>query len=367
MKMRETSRVQDKKLAVNNFLKTWLTALFCVVRCILFPGSKIVVCSSTRTQANEVLLKITDDFCQNYGWGSDNLNNEISEKAVGQNKAVISFKNGSWIRVVTGSDSGRGARANILLIDEFRMLDLDVINMVLRRFLSAPRQPGYLSKPEYAHLEERNKELYMSSCWYKSHWSYEKVRAYFVNMLDDTKKYFVCSLPYQLAIKEGLLSREQVEDEMSEMDFDPIKFQIEMQSLFWGDTDGAFFTYDDISKRRKIKNSFYSLPIYNSRNVKIPDLAFGERRILSVDVALLASKKHDNDAAALIINSAIPISETQYSSNIVYIETYEGLTTDELGIVVMRTFYEYKCTDLVLDTNGRNAHPSGDIRIVARN
>ena len=96
-------------------------------------------------------------------------------------------------------------------------------------------------------------------------------------------------------------------------------------------------------------------------------MAFGERRILSVDVALLASKKHDNDAAALIINSAIPISETQYSSNIVYLETHEGLTTDELGIVVMRTFYEYKCTDLVLDTNGRNAHPSGDIRIVARN
>ena len=80
-------------------------------------------------------------------------------------------------------------------------------------------------------------------------------------MLDDTKKYFVCSLPYQLAIKENLLSREQVEDEMSEADFDPMKFYIEMQSLFWGDTDGAFFTYDDISKRRKIKNSFYSLPI----------------------------------------------------------------------------------------------------------
>ena len=57
--------------------KTWLTALFCVVRCILFPGSKICIASSTRPQANQVLLKITDDFCKNYGWGSDNLNNEI--------------------------------------------------------------------------------------------------------------------------------------------------------------------------------------------------------------------------------------------------------------------------------------------------
>lgn len=206
--------------------KTWLTALFCVVRCILFPGTKICVASSTRIQGNEVLLKITDDFCKNYGWGSDNLNNEILEKSVGQNNAKIEFKNGSWIRVVTASDTGRGARANILIVDEFRMVDLDVINTVLRKFLTAPRTPNYLNIPEYSHLIERNKEVYMSSVWYKSHWSFEKAKAYVVNLLDDNKKYFVCGLPYQIAIKEGLLSREQVEDEMSESDFDEVKFSI---------------------------------------------------------------------------------------------------------------------------------------------
>lgn len=97
--------------------KTWLTALFCVVRCILFPGTKICVASSTRVQANEVLLKITDDFCKNYDWGSDLLNNEISYKSVSQNNGIIQFKCGSWIRVVTASDNGRGARANILIVD----------------------------------------------------------------------------------------------------------------------------------------------------------------------------------------------------------------------------------------------------------
>lgn len=207
--------------------KTWLTALFCVVRCILFPGTKICVASSTRVQANEVLLKITDDFCKNYDWGSDLLNSEIANKSVGQNNAVIEFKNGSWIRVVTASDNGRGARANILIVDEFRMVDLDVINTVLRKFLTAPRHPGYLNKKEYEHLAERNKEIYMSSCWYKSHWSFEKAKAYVVNFLDATKKYFICGLPYQIAIKENLLSREQVEDEMSEADFDETKFSID--------------------------------------------------------------------------------------------------------------------------------------------
>ena len=339
-------------LAARGQGKTFLTALFCVVRCILFPKTKICVASATRAQANEVLLKITDDFMKNYGWGSENLRREITYASVGANKAVIEFANGSWIRVVTASDSGRGARSNILLVDEFRMVDLDTINTVLRRFLTAPRQPNYLNNPEYAHLLERNKEFYMSSCWYKSHWSFDKAKAYVVNMLDETKKYFICGLPYQISIKEGLLSREQIEDEMSESDFDPMKFEMEMECLFYGDTDGAFFTFDDISSRRKLKNAIYPPSFINNKSLKIPDLVPNERRILSVDVALMASKKQNNDASSIIINSAIPTNNDSYIANIAYLENFEGLTTDELSLIVRRFYEIYKCTDLVLDCSG---------------
>lgn len=333
--------------------KTYLTALFCVVRCILFPKTKICVASATRSQANEVLLKITDDFMKTHEWGSDNLRREITYASVGANKAVIEFANGSWIKVVTASDSGRGARCNVLLIDEFRMVDLDTINTVLRRFLTAPRQPNYLNNPKYAHLLERNKELYMSSAWYKSHWSFDKAKAYVVNLLDDTKKYFICGLPYQISIKENLLSREQIEDEMSESDFDPMKFFMEMECLWFGDTEGAFFTFDDISNRRKLKTAVYPPSLTGaSRNLKIPDLVPNERRILSVDIALMASKKQNNDASAIIINSAIPTNNDNYTSNVIYMENHEGLTTDELALVVRRLYSVYKCTDLVVDTNG---------------
>lgn len=332
--------------------KTWLTALFCVVRCILFPKTKICIASATRPQANEVLLKITDDFMKNYGFGSENLRREITYAAVGANKAVINFANGSWIRVVTASDSGRGARANILLVDEFRMVDLDTINTVLRRFLTAPRQPNYLNNPKYAHLLERNKEFYMSSAWYKNHWSFEKAKAYTVNMLDDTKKYFICGLPYQVSVKEGLLSREQIEDEMSETDFDEVKWSMEMDCLFFGDTEGAFFSFDDIGCRRTLQTAVYPPSFINNKTYKIPELATNERRIMSVDVALMASNKHRNDASAIIINSAIPTNNNNYVSNIIYLENHEGLNTDELALVIRRLFRLYKCTDLVVDTNG---------------
>lgn len=163
---------------------------------------------------------------KNYDWGSANLRREITSVKIGQNEGMIEFANGSWIQVVTASDSGRGKRANILIVDEFRMVSLNVINTVLKRFLTAPRQPGYLNNPEYKDIQERNKEIYMSSAWYRDSWSFEKVKAYCANMLDSAKRYFVCSLPYQISVKEGLLQREQIEDEMSEQDFDEIKFSM---------------------------------------------------------------------------------------------------------------------------------------------
>lgn len=339
-------------LAARGQGKTFLTALFCVVRCILFPKTKICVASATRPQANEVLLKITDDFMKNYGWGSENLRREIIYAAVGANKAVVEFANGSWIRVVTAADSGRGARANILLVDEFRMVDLNTINTVLRRFLTAPRQPNYLNNPKYAHMLERNKEFYMSSAWYRSHWSFEKAKAYTVNFLDDTKKYFICGLPYQVSVKEGLLSKEQIQDEMSETDFDEVKWSMEMDCLFFGDTEGAFFSFDDIGCRRTLQTAIYPPSLISSKTYKVPDLVTNERRIMSVDVALMASNKHKNDASSIIINSAIPTNSNNFISNIVYLENHEGLNTDELALVVRRLFKIYKCTDLVLDTNG---------------
>jgi len=347
-------------MMVNNYImylaargqgKTWLLAVFCVIRCILFPGTKIVITAGVKSQAAEVIAKIKDDLCKNYQWGSANLLNEIEDIKYGQNDAYCIFKNGSWVKIKTSNDNARSARANILITDEFRLVDLLIINTVLRRFLTAPRTPGYLSKPEYKHLIERNKEIYASSCWYSSHWMMKKIQSYFVNMVNN-KKYFVCSIPYQMSILEGLLSREQIEDEMSEEDFDPMVFSMEMEALMYSDNDGNFFTYEDISKRRRIKKSFYPLELYKSRDIPIPKLTVGEERILSVDVALISSKKNTNDASSLIINSAIPLNENEYISNIVYMENYEGLTTDELGLIIMRTFYEYKCTQLVIDTNG---------------
>ena len=231
-------------------------------------------------------------------------------------------------------------------------IDETILNTVLRKFLTSPRHPKYLNKPEYAHLEERNKEIYMSSCYFKSSWAYKKAQDYTVNFFDDTKKYFIVGLPYQVSIKEGLLSREQIEDEMSENSFNELIQAMEMECLWFGDTGDNLFKFDDFNRRRRIKNALMPLKFYNEK-IKVPDVPQSGERILSVDVALMASiKKKKNDAAALYINDLIQTDNTTYQSNFIYGDTFEGMTTDELGLIVMRWFYHYKCTQMVLDSNG---------------
>ena len=134
--------------------KTFLIAVFCVVRCILYPGTIICVASKSRKQGTEVIDKITTILMPN----SENLRLEVKDIISNQATAFISFHNTSIIKVITAIDNARHNRANILVVDEFRMVGIDIINKVLRKFLIGSRQPRYLMKDEYRHMSERNKE-----------------------------------------------------------------------------------------------------------------------------------------------------------------------------------------------------------------
>lgn len=330
--------------------KTYLMAMYGVYKCILFPYTKYVCCSYTFKQGKEIILKVTDDFMQK----SPLLRNEISKYSVGQNDCAIYFKNGSWMRVVVAAESSRGVRSTVLATDESRMVNQKIVDTVLRPMNSAPRQPGYLSKPEYAYLKDREvpQEFYLSSAYYKQSEMYEKVKAYTANALDPNLKFFVCDLPYQLSIKEGILLRQTIENEISEATFSDVSFMMEREGLFYGSAEDALFDFKVLNKCRVLNDSLHDLEYYRNNNLKIPEKQRGELRVLSVDIALLASKKHDNDSSSIMIHSCIPTANHNYIDNVVYIDSKEGLLTEELGLLIMRYFYQYNCDYIAIDANG---------------
>lgn len=345
-------------IAARGIGKSFLSAVFCVIRCILYPGTKICIASGTRGQAINVLEKILLELKPL----SKELELEIDEKETKINgtNAQIVFKNRSYIKVVTSTDSARSNRANILILDEFRMIKKWVIDDVLKKFLTYRRMPRYIELSEEQRKAEWDKEksmtVWLSSAYTTDHWSYTKCVDTFESMKKGKKRHFICGLPYELSIKEGLLDRSVIEDEYVESDFNELRFQMEYEALWWGSTEGAFFDYDSISKNRKIQYPMLpdklSSMLGNSQFIKIPHKQNGEIRILSADIALMSSKKNNNDATAIFINQLTPTKTGRYTSNIVYADTYEGLRTDDQALIIRKMFDEYECDHLVLDTNG---------------
>lgn len=335
--------------------KSFLSAVFCVVRCILYPGTKICIASGTRGQSVNVLEKIIMELKPN----SPELAAELNEKEsqINGTNAKLVFKNSSYIKVVTASDSARGNRSNLLLIDEFRMVSKDVIDTILRKFLTQKRMPRYekLTKEERIaeYAKERNKLMYLSSAYFMDHWSYAKCTDTCKLMLDDARNQFICGIPYQLSVAEGLLDADMVQEEMLEQDFNEIKFSMEYESVFFGSTDSAFFSFDTINKNRKVECAM--LPdrlaslIPSVTKFRIPPKRPGELRLLSADIALMATTRHKNDATAIFINQCLPTKAGRFANNIVYTEVHEGSRTDEEALSIRRLYEEFDCDYIILD------------------
>lgn len=337
-------------LAARGQGKSWLIAVYCVIRCILFPGTKIVLASGTKGQSKNIISEKIVELHRN----SSNLQREIRELRTSTNDPYVEFHNGSWIKAVASNDNARSARANVLIADEFRLIDLPIINKVLRRFLGSPRQPRYLNKPEYKHLQERNKEIYISSAWYKSHWAWDKFLAY-KEAMTNSKNYFVCGLPYQLSIAEGLLMKEQVLDEMQESDFDSIGWYMEMECMFFGESEKAFFKLEEIQKCRKLVKPF--IPLSNlefnkqknkGKKSQIQRLD-GEIRIIGADVALMGGQENDNTIFTCM--RLLP-DKNGYLRQVPYIESLNGQHTETQAIRLKQIYNDFQADYVIMDTQG---------------
>lgn len=347
-------------LASRGLSKTFTTAIYCVTRCILYPGTKIVIASGVLSQGMKVVSEKIPEMINISRTGTipREIKGSIRTNMNGDDANVL-FHNGSWIKVVPSTQNARSSRANVLLLDEYRMIKPEIYASVLRRFLSTSRQPGYLQKPEYnkPEFQERNQEIFLSSCYYKYNWAYARYKV-FLSAMVNNRGYFVCGLPYQIGIKENLSSKEQLLDEINEDDFDSVLWEMEMKCLFYGESAKAYFRFDEITKCRNLNKP--SIPFTDEQYVLLKGdrkkLQFyrqkvqGEYRILAVDLALIGGKK--NDATQYMVISMIPQGSSGYIKSIEYAESADGGNTEKQAFRTKQLFYDMDCDYCVLDTMG---------------
>lgn len=333
--------------------KTYLSAIFCIVRMILYPRTKIVVAAGQKSQGIEIITKIKEiaNDCPL-------LRNELMEgiKSIkdSSNDAKVEMKGNSWLRVVAANDGARGKRANLLIVDEYRLVPLTIIDTVLRKMQADTRQAGFMSKEPYKGNEkyqERNKQMFLSSAWYKAHEAWDRVLTYNDNMLEG-QSYFGCAIPYQISVMEGLKPASEIQDEMSERTFNEVMFSMEMEAMFWGENLNSFFKYEEIQKNRTLTRMYYpreTRELLGDSVLGLPKRLDGEIRVISADIAVMGGV--NNDAAVFTVARCLP-TKAGYERQLMYIESSDGGHTNILANRIRQLFYDFDCDYLVLDTGG---------------
>ncbi|WP_305850028.1 terminase large subunit domain-containing protein [Staphylococcus hyicus] len=339
--------------------KTFLSGVYCVTRCVLYPETKIIITAPTKSQGINVLEKIENEMM------SPLLAREIEDINTGNQKPMISFHNGSWIRVVASNDNARGHRANLLLVDEFVKVDADTIDTVFKKMLTSQREPKFLNKPEYKdYPREENMQMYLSSAWMKAHWSYQAMWNYTKQMLRDKAKddlkSFVCHIPYFTGVKEKLYSHKQMKAEAQQDGFNKMKFAMEMEAKWWGESESAFFNFNKIDANRKLKQAFYPREVIEQVNFTNPEKSPKEKRILSVDVARMGG--NSNDASVFSLIRLIPKNK-QYERQLTYMQDMEGVDFQTQAIRIRQLFDDFDCDYIVLDLKNVGAGILDNLRI----
>lgn len=334
-------------IAARGLSKSYMIAIFACARCVLYPNSKVIIASGIKKQGKLIITeKIEKELMQ-----FPNLAREIKQVKTSSNDASVIFHNGSTIEAVTSSENSRGYRGNILILEEFRMIDETILNTVLKPFLNVYRQPPYLKKEKYRHLTEENVEIYISSAYYTSHWMWNAMQSARDMMLKG-KDTAIFSLDYLTSIHHGLLSKERIKKDRESSNFDDISFLMEYENLMYGQNSNAFFKLDDITKNRKLKNPFYpikNLDYLSQKNKRKEKLKDGEIRVIGVDVALMGGNA--NDATVLTCVRLIPNGD-KYLRKVAYIETIEGKHTDDQAIRIKQVFEDFQASYVALDTHG---------------
>ena len=337
--------------------KSWLIALYCCCRAILYPGQKIIVSCETKEQSRNLIREKIVNELMNM---SPNLRKEINprEIKIGTNESYVKFKNGSTITAINASENTRGKRAHILVVDEYVQIKngFDTLTKILQPFLQVVRQPKYLQNPKYAHLQEENKQIYASSAWYADHWSYDLYKDYVEKMLIGESS-FVCNLPYNIALKYGLMTQKRLDEIMNDPNLSEEAFLMEYSAMFYDLGEGAYIKPSDIINNRTIVKPWYPptdieyIAEKGKRNIswKEDRTSKQELRVLGCDIALAQGDKNDNT----VIHYSVSIPKgDKYITEVRYSEAINGGTAKAIALRLKQLYFDGDCDYIVMDIAG---------------
>lgn len=324
--------------------KTWQAGVFACAYATLYPNSQIVIVAETKKQAGIIIDKKIRPLIEQYV----NLGREVKRVRANNNDWEIEMWNGSTIFVVALKESARGNRASMIIYEEFRRLDKDRRDAIIAPF-KQPRVTPYMGKPQYKHLVEEAREIYITSSGRDSEEWWKDIEP-IIKQSVKGRSASVLFADYIIAIKYGLKTQRDVYDDRERMGDET--FSMEYENVLVRENKDAFFTPSLFANCRVLKTAYYPQHYAKykmGKNPLAPKLRDGEKIILSVDIALKAGEKNDN--TVIFVDRLIP-TKNGYTHNQIYTEIMRGKNTLIQALRIKQIWYDLGASYIVLDTNG---------------
>lgn len=315
--LRAMGRNQNSMLICSRGLgKSWISAVFMICMCILYPGYKFGITSGKGQQSRNVIVqKIKGELCNN-----ENIRRELLFPIkTSMDECCVTFKNGSEIRAIVlgqnqSGDSARSWRFNAILVDEARLVKESAIVEVLIPMTKTKRQNIINLQRMYPSVKfhEKGKMIYISSAYLKTCDLYKRFKEHYENMCKKHPDYFVCSLDYKVGVDAGIFDEEDILQEKNSPTMTLDRFQYEYEGMFVGSSSESYYPFELTEVCRTLERC----------ELKQPTKTLGEY-IITHDVAVSGATKSDNAVTHVIKVKQRPGG--LYFKELVYTKTMHGV------------------------------------------
>ena len=317
------------------YSKSFLAVLILMIRCILYPGSKLFVTSGGKEQASGIMKEKVQEICTLVPAFRNEIDWGRGRTLEGKDYCKYIFTNGSYMDNIAARESSRGKRRHGGLVEECVGVDGTILNEVIIPVMNVSRRAADGTKDDDEVLNKS--QIYVTTAGWKNTFAYDKLIQILVNEIIQPDKAMIMGGTWRIPVLMKLLDKNFIKDLKLDGTFNESSFEREYESRWSGTIEDAFFRADFFDRNRILNQPEYE---YSGRSAK------NAYYILSVDVG-----RKGCDTVVCVFKVTPQTMGTSLKT-LVNIYTIHNEHFEEQAIKLKQLYYKYKARRLVIDANG---------------
>lgn len=306
-----------------------------MLKCILYPRSKLFVTAGGKQQAAGIITEKVEEICSLVPAFERELDLRPGRTRKSKDYCIYMFKNGSFFDNIAARESSRGKRRHAGLVEECVGVDGEILQSVIIPTMNVSR----ICMDGSMHPEEplNQSQIFITTAGWKSTYAYDKLIQFLVWMVTEPEKAFILGGTWRIPVLAGLQPKSFLADQQKDGTFNEASFDREYESVWSGTSENAFFDGETFDRSRKLQKPEYE----HSGRTSIQSYY-----VISIDVG-----RRGCDSVATVVK-VIPQSMGGAIKSLVNIYTYNDMHFEDQAIQFKKLYYKYKAQRLVIDANG---------------